>query len=616
MIFKNNWKFSMVACAIGGLLAYSPATVMAQDAYFWADGEKITLTEDRSTAMIKMNEASLSLSSALASMDVKEVHATKGRAIINMGQSPKLQSLSSRNSVESFSYGYKLEGGAPIYVTEEVLVQLKPEVKMEGLEELMKQYGAVYKRTDYNTVVLEVKDMNNALPLSNALATSGLAEFSQPNFYLKAERFNDPLFPFQFQMHNTGQTIQGFTGVPNADANVLEAWQITRGSSNIRVAVIDDGVAPHEDFDGPVAGFTPANNGNGTPIRNTDAHGQACAGIIVANHNNIGVRGVAPNTTLLAANIFAGGETNNDLANAINWAVANGADVISNSWGFPRACNLNIPVITNAIRNARNNGRGGRGSVVVFAAGNDGNTCVSYPGDLPEVIGVGAFSNLFRLSAYSNRGPALDIIAPSNDVGGNPRRQLGAGVYTTDRMGGPGYASGNYTTTFGGTSAACPVVSGVACLVLAVNPTLTVGQVENIIYSSARDVSTPGRDNISGWGVLNAVAAVQLAQGTARVATTATVDSRFNNENLREAVALGAYPNPVQSQLTVDFVYDQDKIYKAQVINYMGKVISEQAVSATNNKIEMESLAPGTYVLRLIAEGFGTQGTTRIVRAE
>ena len=78
-------------------------------------------------------------------------------------------------------------------------------------------------------------------------------------------------------------------------------------------------------------------------------------------------------------------------------------------------------------------------------------------------------------------------------------------------MGGPGYNSGNYTNTFGGTSAACPVVSGVSALVLSENPNLTLAQVKDILYTTAIDMGSSGRDNTYGNGRVNAFAAVQAA---------------------------------------------------------------------------------------------------------
>ncbi|MEL6987333.1 MAG: S8 family serine peptidase, partial [Bacteroidota bacterium] len=326
------------------------------------------------------------------------------------------------------------------------------------------------------------------------------------------ERTNDPLYPDQFQMNNTGQTLDGVTGANDADCNALEAWGISVGSSSTTVAIIDDGMEDHEDFNNSsgqsryTAGFSPANNGNGDAVSGSN-HGVACAGSVTASHNNIGVRGVAPLSNIISVNIFVGGESTQDIADGITWAKNQGADVMSNSWGYT-SCTANFSNINNAMADANSNGRGGLGCVIVFASGNGYKSCVDYPAYNSNVIAVGAFANTGIRSAYSNYGSALDIMAPSNNVGGP-----GAGVRTTDRMGGPGYNSTNYTSTFGGTSSACPVVAGVATLLLGYNSSLTSSEVKSILYSTAIDMGPAGNDNEYANGRVNALGALQAAGG-------------------------------------------------------------------------------------------------------
>ncbi|MEM9921792.1 MAG: S8 family serine peptidase, partial [Bacteroidota bacterium] len=306
----------------------------------------------------------------------------------------------------------------------------------------------------------------------------------------------------------------GVTGVNDADCNALEAWGITLGSSSITVAVIDDGMENHEDLNDAsgasrlVGGFTPANGGNGGTTSGSN-HGQACAGIVGASHNNIGVQGVAPLVRFLSVNIFFGGETTQDIADGITWAKNNGADVMSNSWGY-NSCTANFSNINNAISDAVTTGRGGLGCVIAFSSGNGFNSCVNFPAHNPDVIAVGAFTNQGVRSNYSNYGPTLDIVAPSNSLSPQP----GAGVRTTDRMGSAGYSSGNYTNNFGGTSAACPVVAGVAALVLGYNPALTQAQMKTILYSTAIDMGASGFDNEYANGRINAFGALQAAGGS------------------------------------------------------------------------------------------------------
>ena len=511
--------------------------------YYWSGGQTISLTQDPSTAIVQMKEGklspnvsrSLSASSGISEMETHELtermvlefnntrSETPGNLIRALGLNP--------DDVRSISYGFALDDGFNVWLTHELVLQFKTGHDLSDLSPLMSQYGAKYLRTDFETIILDVDEVEQVLPLANAIKESGMVKFAHPDFYAKKTHFNDPLFGQQFQMHNTGQTLDGFPGTVDADCNALEAWGITLGSSSITVAVIDDGVEAHEDLSTPSAGYSPRNNGNGTPI-SSGAHGQACAGIIAARHNGIGVQGVAPNVDLITVNIFVGGETSQMLANAITWAKDSGADVMSNSWGFG-SCTYNLSNLTSAINDAAANGRNGKGCVIAFASGNDYFSCVSYPADLPSVIGVGAFGNDGIKSSYSNAGPTLDISAPSNDI--NNGFLTGAGVRTIDRMGSSGYSSTNYTSSFGGTSAACPVVAGVAALVLSVDPDLTGDEVENILYSTAKDFGAAGRDNSYGWGAVDAFAAVQAAGGSSggggNPTCTSTVSSFPYNES-------------------------------------------------------------------------------------
>jgi hypothetical protein len=135
------------------------------------------------------------------------------------------------------------------------------------------------------------------------------------------------------------------------------------------------------------------------------------------------------------------------------------------------------------------------------------------------VITVGAIDNNGSLLSYSNTGSSMDLVAPSGSTASLPFTLSNPydGIRTTDRMGSSGFNSGNYTS-FNGTSAACPQVSGVAALLLSVNSNLTESQVTDILQSTATDMGTTGFDNSFGYGRLNACAAVNKA-----LATTLTI---------------------------------------------------------------------------------------------
>ena len=418
----------------------------------------------------------------------------------------------------------QLQDGFNLWLGYQVLLEPKSGISVPGdIQPILQKYNASLSRDDFGKYIIEVNDPNQSLSCSNELVESGLVNWAHPNFYSNHTLHNDPFYPFQFQMNNTGQIISGTNSLNDIDGDLAEAWGLTTGNSSITVAVIDDGMEGHEDMeDGNgnsrlIAGFTPANNAGGTPNSN-GAHGMACAGIIGASHNNIGVRGAAPGVNFKSVNIFQGSETTNDIANAFTWAKNQGADVLSNSWGYT-SCTLSLSALNSAISDARNNGRGGDGCVVVFAAGNGYKSCVDYPADLSYVMAVGAVTNLGTHSNYSNEGPTLDVVAPSNSAPG----QAGAGVRTIDREGSNGYSSSNYTSGFGGTSAACPLVAGVAALILSYDPSLTELEVRTLIENTATDMGSPGFDNTYGNGRVSAYDALMQLGGVVGSTCNSTV---------------------------------------------------------------------------------------------
>ena len=178
------------------------------------------------------------------------------------------------------------------------------------------------------------------------------------------------------------------------------------------------------------------------------------------------------------------------------------------------------------------NGRGGKGCVILFAAGN-GNESVDNDGyaSYPKVIAVAACNDRGRRSVYSDFGNAVWCAFPSNDFGHPPFNQpdpLTPGIWTVDRHGSAGYntgqnndgdTAGNFTNSFGGTSSACPGAAGVAALVLSVNPNLKWDEVRDILRRACDKIdpqggayNAAGHSAKYGFGRLNAFTAVQLAQ--------------------------------------------------------------------------------------------------------
>ncbi len=238
-----------------------------------------------------------------------------------------------------------------------------------------------------------------------------------------------------------------------------------------------------------------------------DAHGTAAGGLIGAIDNNgTGGVGVAHGVTLTGVNIFDSGTYGyvngafDPFMHVVNQAAAN-FDISSNSWGstpnFGSSQNLaNLTNFAGLLAGAggeydllSQNGRGGLGTVIVQAAGND----------TLDAGGSGVNASRFTLTVaatrddgdvadYSNFGASILVAAP-------------AGAVTTDVTGAPGYETGDYTTTFGGTSAATPVTAGVVALMLQANPNLGWRDVQNILAISAVETGSGYGELASGFEV-------------------------------------------------------------------------------------------------------------------
>ena len=260
---------------------------------------------------------------------------------------------------------------------------------------------------------------------------------------------------------------------------IPDLWKITKGR-NIKVAVLDTGVAQHhQDFSGAilqVADFT--NNG----VEDKIGHGTFVAGIIGARQNNFGVVGVAPECQLLICKVVSdnGACYDQTVINGLNWAVAQGADVISMSIGSP----ISTDALHNTIIAASQK------SIIVCAAGNNGPTLdsVNYPARYPETIGVGAIDRNKHIPNYSSRGDRVDIVAPGDQI---------VSCWPPNGM-----------AMLSGTSMACPFVAGVVVLIAAERKSdgrsaLTKDEVVDLLSKSTIDIDQAGRDKISGFGLIN-----------------------------------------------------------------------------------------------------------------
>ncbi len=365
------------------------------------------------------------------------------------------------------------------------------------------------------------------LALAAALEADGRVAWAEPDFRARifggAPPVNDPLYQFQAWHYELIRCPQ--------------AWATTTGSNQVRVAVIDTGRRLHPDLD-PATDTTGVefdfisdpqvardgngrdgnafDEGDGNGLSPSSFHGTHVAGTIGARgDDNSGVCGVAFQTRMFHLRVLgAGGGINSDIIDSVRYAAglavagvptlsaAHKADVINMSLGgggFSQA-------FQNAVTAARN-----AGCVIIAAAGNENTSQTSFPAGYNGVISVAAVDRNAVKAPYSNFGSTIDIAAPGGDesVDLDGDGVVDGVVSTMNTQGGaPAFVA------YQGTSMAAPHVAGVAALVLAVDPALTVADVEAILLGTVVDLGAPGRDNIFGHGLLQADAAVAAAAGS------------------------------------------------------------------------------------------------------
>jgi thermitase len=268
--------------------------------------------------------------------------------------------------------------------------------------------------------------------------------------------------------------------VPAWDAIGLGSFPSKGG---VPVGIVDTGIdSSHEDLAGKVAACATAANGaieSGSCPDEND-HGTHVAGTIGAVANNgVGIAGVSFASKLIVCRALdaQGSGTTADIANCIDWVHDRGAKVISLSLGGPGSTTLST-----AVKNAwANGGRGG--SVIVAAAGNDGDATVEYPAGYPQVVSVAAVDDAGSRAPFSNANAKVELAAPGVDV------------LSTKRGGG--------YVRFSGTSMATPHVAGAAALLWGLHRRSTATTIRTDLDAAVTDAGPAGRDPEFGFGVLD-----------------------------------------------------------------------------------------------------------------
>lgn len=345
-----------------------------------------------------------------------------------------------------------------------------------------------------------------SIEIANLFYETGLFETVDLAFMFEIQLActNDPNFSDLWGLNNTLNS--------DIDINICDAWQISQGEG-VKVAVFDNYLDRyHNDLINNVLDDNYhyyIGSNKALPSNQSDRHHAThVAGIIAANkNNNLNVVGVAPESKLMSVNYQRVSTIAPDrlalFAEGMNWARNNGADVINNSWAMP-LMNLYItPVLEDAITDAILHGRNEKGSIVVFAAGNNALN-VEYPANTnPDIICVGSLNKYGEVSEFSSVGQGLDVVAPGEEI------------LSTFLDNSVGYMSG--------TSMAAPYVSGIAALMLSLDPNLTQKQVATIIEQTAKKIGNydyridPNYPNgtwceEAGYGLVDAYVALQKVQ--------------------------------------------------------------------------------------------------------
>jgi subtilisin family serine protease len=398
--------------------------------------------------------------------------------------------------------------------------------------------------------------------------------------------------------------------------NADDVWALGFNGEGVIVSVIDTGVNYNhvdlndhvwEDPDYPNHGYDFANNDN-DPM-DDHGHGTHCSGTVAGDGTAGSQTGVAPEATIMCCKVLdsGGGGNESDVWDAIEFSVEHGANVLSLSLGWQHSWNPNRSVWRQTFDNAL-----AAGVIASVAAGNEGDQQGSYPipdnvrtpGDLPPpwlhpdqtltggvsgIICVGATNSSDNVAGFSSRGP-LDwsAIAPYNDYPYNPEMGLirpdicspGVDIKSLAYNSNTGYESG-----WNGTSMATPANAGMIALMLQKNPNLTPADIDETIEETAV-VLSPGKNNTSGSGRIDALAAIEATSfpGPSYYSHTINDPSGNNNgeldpgESVTLTLAMANFSDETFNNVTVDLSTESEFITITDGTEYFGNFAMEDII--------------------------------------
>lgn len=405
---------------------------------------------------------------------------------------------------------------------------------------------------------------------------------------------NDQFFFRQWGLHNNGS----FTLSPSlvdADVDMIEAWDITTGSTNIKMAVIDSGIRMnHPEFTGrfflntseTTNGLDDDSNGyaddiNGWDFVNNDnnptddhGHGTNVTGIAMANaNNNIGYAGVDWNCKLLPLKVLDANNSgfNSNMIASIYYAINRNVDLISMSIGSAG--------FSTAYQNAVNQAYFQNIPIIACMMNFNNNTSY-YPAAFDNAIAIGSTNSndnrtvpfFWSSTSGSNYGNHIDVVAPGNYI---------YGLSHTSNT--------SYETYWGGTSQATPLVAGIVSLMLSLNPNLTVDQIRNILRNTAEDQKGNPSEDTFGWDQYYGTGRVNASNALSYVQS-------LSNENFMYNDGITIYPNPVNQTLNFKYLNNPDN-FNVSIYDITGRLV--KVYNKATDFIDVSQLKNGVYMLNI-----------------
>lgn len=459
--------------ALAATLSACLPHVAADDGFYYYRGSQLPLTVDETHVVVSRPGGDAPLPSSLPLLVPVDTVRDSRSAICVYQLAPTATIASVRAAAGRVAPGmavwpcYTQADGAMLAPTGYIYVKLSTPADSTRLATLAAGHDCEIVGQNrfmplWYTLRLADGVLSNPVDVANALYATGELASSSPDFAYDGLAISyDPLVYSQWNMYNS--LYEGL------DLSISEAWNYATGRG-VKIAIVDTGIdLMHRDLSDNIAYPLSYDTETGRPPSQVyGPHATHCAGIAAAvrNNNFLGA-GVAPDAQLMSISntLVYSTLTTQHLADGINWAWLNGADIISCSWFSPSQ-----NFIDEAIDNALDLGRSGNGCVFVCAAGNFASS-ITFPANYStDILAIANMTQDGSLAWDSNYGTNMFVTAP------------GTGIIST--------IPGNLTDVMSGTSMACPHVAGVAALVLERNPNLTAAQVREIIARNTKKVGT------------------------------------------------------------------------------------------------------------------------------